>query len=209
MQATETGKEKVKKICEILRKETLEPAMGEAKKILDDAHATSAKLIIEAKAKAAKLIVDAEEEIEKKQKVFNASLHQGARQSIEWLKQEIQEQILNKNLVKLIEKSTSTPEILSKMISAVVKAIEEEGLEGDLSAVIPASVEARAVNELLGKEILGKLKEKSVLIGPMKGGVELKLHKENITIDLSDSAILELMTRYVRKDFHKFFFNQK
>lgn len=209
MQQVETGKDKVKQICELLRKETLEPALHEAQTILEDAQKKAQQIVAEAKEKRAKIIADAEKEIEKKQGIFKASLNQGARQSIEWLKQEIEERLLNQNLSKMIAKATSTPQVLSDMIHAVIKAIRDEGLETDLSAIIPSAVELRAVNELLGKEILEQLKEKSVIVGPKKGGIEIKLHKENITIDLSDAALLELMTRYVRKDFQQFFFAQK
>lgn len=208
-QATDTGKDKVKKICEVLRKETIEPAIDEARGILEEAHSKGEAIIRDAKAKADKMLADADAEIEKRQNVFRASLNQGARQSIEWLKQEIEERLLNQHLAEMIVKSTADPKLLADMVSAIVKAIADEGLDTDLSAVIPSSVEPRQVNELIGKGVLDKLKEKSVIIGPKKGGIEIKLHKENVTIDLSDAALLELMTRYVRKDFHQFFFAEK
>jgi len=160
----------VKKICEILRKETLEPAVQEADSIVEEAKAKAGQIIADAKGKASKMIEEASAEIEKRQGVFKASLNQGARQSVEWLKQEIEERLLNRNLAELIAKSTSSPEVLAHMVTAVIKAIEDEGLETDLSAIIPSAVEARAVNELLGKELLAKLKEKSVLVGPKKRG---------------------------------------
>lgn len=208
-QVVETSKEKIKKICDTLRKETLDPALDEAKQILLDASHKAELIIEETKAKAAKMVHDAEKEIEKRQAIFKASLNQAARQSIEWLKQEIEERFLHENLAKVIAMSTSGTEIIARMVGAIIRAIENEGLETDLSAIIPASVDARAVNELLGKEILEKLREKSVLVGPKKGGIEVKLYKENITIDISDTALLELMTRFVRKDFHQFFFLAK
>jgi len=208
-EAVETGKDKVKKICEVLRRETLEPAMEEAKEVLVKAKKNADQILEEAKKKAAHMIAEAEKEIEKKQNVFQASLNQGARQAIEWLKQEIEERLLKENLSSLIAKSTKSPQILADMIQAVIGAIRDEGLETELSIIIPSSVEAHSVNELLGKEVLEKLKEKSVLMGPIKGGIEMKLHNQNITIDVSESALLELLTRYIRKDFHKFFFTQK
>ncbi len=208
-QAVDTGKDKVRQICDVLRRETLEPAMNKAESVVAEAKTKADQIVAEAKVKAEAMVLDAEKEIEKKQAIFKASLNQGARQSIEWLKQEIEERLLNRNLMKLIGDSTSSPQVLADMVAAVVKAVEQEGLETDLSAVIPSVVEARTVNELLGKEVLEKLKEKSVLIGSQKGGVEVKLHKENITIDLTDSALFELMTRYIRKDFQQFFFNEK
>lgn len=206
VESSKSGKDKMQKIVEVLRKETLEPAMNEAKAIVEDAKEKAQEILDKAKAKSAKMIADTEKEIEKKETIFKASLNQGARQSIEWLKQEIQERLLNQNLLQLIQKSTSSPQIIADMITALVQAIRDEGLQTDLSSVIPSTVEASAVNELLGKEVLEQLKEKSVLVGSKKGGVEIKLHKENITLDLSDTALLELMTRYIRKDFERFFF---
>lgn len=207
METIETGKDKVKKICEVLRKETIEPAISEAKAILHTAQENADQIIEEARAKAARMIAEAEKEIDKRYSVFKTALNQGARQSVEWLRQEIEERLLHHNLGEMISKATSNPKVLSDMIKAVIKAVEEEGLETDLSAVIPSAVNPQEVNALLGKELLEKLKEKSVLLGPKKGGVEVKLHKEHITIDLSDTALLELMTQYVRKDFHQYFFS--
>ncbi len=206
MDTIETGKDKVKKICEVLRKETIEPAIAEARNILETAQDNADLIIEEARAKAAKMIAEAEKDIDKKYAVFKTALNQGARQSIEWLRQEIQERLLHHNLGEMIAKASSNPKVLSDMIKTVIKAIEEEGLDTELSAVIPGAVDPQEVNVLLGKDLLERLKEKSVLLGSKKGGVEVKLHKEHITIDLSDTALLELMTQYVRKEFHQYFF---
>lgn len=205
-QAIDTGKDKVKQICEVLRKETIEPAIEEARVIVEEGRRKGRALVAEAKAKADKMVADAEAEIEKRKGVFKASLNQGARQATEWLKQEIEERLLNRHLGKLIVESTTTPQVLADMVSAVVQAIRDEGIETDLSASIPSSVQPRQINELIGKDLLEQLKEKSVIVGSQKGGIEVKLHKEKITIDLSDSALLELAVRYVHRDFHPFFF---
>lgn len=205
----ETGKDKIKKICDVLRKETLEPALQEAETIIQEARARADQILEDARRHASDILSKTEKEITKKQEIFQASLTHGARQTIDSLKQEIEQQLFHPALYSLIVNSTSSPEILSNLIKAIIKSIEVEGIKTDISAVIPSTVEARKVNELLGKEVLGKLREKSVLLGPMKGGVEIKLHKENISIDLTDQALIELLKRFIRKDFHQFFFTTK
>lgn len=45
MKGTEPGKDKVKKICDILRRETLEPAENEAKQIIDSAKEQAKQMI--------------------------------------------------------------------------------------------------------------------------------------------------------------------
>lgn len=206
MQAVEKGKDKVKKICEALRKQTLEPAMEEAERIIADARVKADQIILEAEGKAEKLNVAAEREIDKRKTVFEATMQQGARQAIETLKQQIEERLLNQHLGKLLSAKLNEPEVLAKLISALVKGIEQEGIEGNLSAYVSSQIEPRAINELLTKQLLEQLREKSVSLGSMKAGVELKLHNQKITLDLTDEALKELVGGFIRKDLREFLF---
>ena len=87
-----------------------------------------------------------------------------------------------------------------------VEAIQKDGLEADLSAYIPSAVPAKEVNQLLTAGILQHLREKSVLLSSIGGGIEVKLLKDNITIDLSDTALKEVIAEYIRKDFRDYIF---
>ncbi len=204
--ATETGSEKVKKICEVLRKETLEPAMEEAEQHIARAKQEAESIVAGAKAQAGKMVQEAQADIDKRRNVFHASMQQGCRQTLEQLKEQIETQLFSEALKELIAKKTSEVDVLAKLITALVNAIEKEGLGGDLSAIIPSHVPAREVNELLVKEVAQKLKEKSVLLGPMKGGVEVKLHDRKFTVDLSDGALRELVGSFIRKDLREILF---
>lgn len=204
--ATETGSEKVKRICEALRKETLEPAMEEAELLIARAKEEAESIVSKAKSQAEGMVGEAQTEIDKRRNVFHASMQQGCRQTLEQLKQQIEQRLFNQALFEKVAKKTSSPDVLAKLITAIVEAIEKEGLAADLSAIIPSSVPAREVNELLAKEVLEKLREKSVILGPMKGGVEVKLHQEKITVDLSDKALRELVGGFIRKDLREILF---
>lgn len=205
----EKGKDKIKKICDILRTETLEPALQEAETIIKEAQARAEHILDDARKRSFDLLAKTEKEIAKKKEIFEATLHHGAKQTIDWLKQEIEKQLFYPSLHNLIVKSTSSPEILVQLIQAIIRSIEVEGMKTDLSVLIPSTVEVRKVNELLGKEVLDKLREKSVLLGPMKGGIEVKLHQENISIDITDNTLIELLKKFIRKDFYQFFFKEK
>jgi V/A-type H+-transporting ATPase subunit E len=201
METLETGKDRVKKICEVLKRETLEPAIREAEEIVINARAEAEKIIEKAKKKAAKMVEDAQKEIDRRQNVFQASLSQACRQAIDMLKQQIEEKLFNPKLSEIIARPMSDPKVIAQLITTLVRSIEKEGINSDLSVVIPAAIPAREINDLLAKEILEKLKEKSVVLGPIKGGVEVKLHKDKITIDMTDKALKELVAGYIRKDF--------
>lgn len=206
MKGIETGKDRVKKICEVLKKETLEPAKKEAGDMIAQAEAEAEEILNEAHRKAEKILSDAKAEMENRYHAFQSSIQQAYRQAIESLKQQIEEKLFNRELGNLIAQYTQEPKVLAQLISAVVKALEKEGIDADLSAYIPASVQAKAVNALLGEQILSKLKEKSVLLGPMAGGIEVKLRKDNISIDITDTALKELLSNFMRKEFRETFF---
>ncbi len=206
MKGTDTGKDKVKKICDILRRETLEPAENEAEEIIRIAKDQAEEIVATARKEVERLNVEARREIERQKNVFQSSLNQACKQALAALKQSIEEKLFNQELGKLISKHTQDPKVLAQLITAVVKGIEKEGLEANLSVYVPAAVPAREVNALLAQEILEKLREKSVLVGPLTGGIEVKLHKDNITVDISDAALKELVAHYIRKDFREMIF---
>ncbi len=206
MKGIETGKDKVKKICDILRKETLEPAKVEAEEIVREAHAAATKLKELARKEIEQMHRQAEQEIERQKNVFQSSLFQAAKQAMESLKQSIEEKLFNQQLAQMLSSEMQDPKVISNLVAAVVKGIEKEGLDTNLSVYIPAAVAPRAVNALLAKEIIDKLKEKSVLVGPFTGGIEVKLHKDNITVEITDAALKELLAHYIRKDFREIIF---
>ncbi len=201
MKNLETGKDKVKKICDVLRKETLEPAKLEADEILVQARREAEEIVADAAARAEEMIAHARVDIERQKTVFQASLSQACRQAIDLLKEKIENKLFHPQLLKLLSAPLQDPAVIAKLITAVVGGIEKQGLDTDLTVHIASTVPPRAVNELLAKEIIGHLKEKGVLLSSIGGGIEVKLLKENITIELSDVALKELVAEYIRKDF--------
>lgn len=210
MKTLEKGQDKISKICAVLRDETLEPAQKEAQKILEQAHQQAEQIIAEAQHRAEKMHKDAKAAIEQEQNVFQSSLQQGVKQSLETLRQAIEGKFFNENLSNVIEKNGAEPQLIANLINALVKALEKDGLAADLTAIVPKTVDARKLNELLLNEVLKNLKNKSVEIGNFKAGVQLKLSDKNMTIDISEDALRELLGTYiVRKDFRKLVFENR
>ncbi|MBS0615418.1 MAG: V-type ATP synthase subunit E [Verrucomicrobia bacterium] len=201
MKNLETGKDKVKKICDILRKETLEPAKLEADDILAKARREAEEILADAEARAEEMIAHARSDIERQKTVFQASLSQACRQAIDLLKEKIENKLFHPQLLKLLSAPLQDPNVIAKLIAAVVEGIDKQGIDTDLTVQIASTVPARAVNELLAKEIVSRLKEKGVLLSTIGGGIEVKLVKDNITIELSDVALKEMVAEYIRKDF--------
>ncbi len=206
MKGLESGKDKVKQICDVLKRETLEPAKKEAGKIIEEAKVKADEILADAHVSAKKMMDDAFLEIEKQKGIFQASLTHACRQTIDSLKEKIETRLFNPELAHLVAKPLQDPKILAELITAIIHALEKEGTESDLSVVISSKMPARAINELLASDVLKKLKEKSVILGNISGGIQVKLLKNNITIDLSDETLRELVATYIRKDFRDYIF---
>jgi len=207
MKGLETGKDKIQKICDSLRKETLEPAKQEAREIVENSHLQAAEVVNEAQKKAAAMIQAAEMEIDEKRKVFQASMNLACRQGIEQLKQKIEKELFDKELADLIGKEMADPKLIANLLNAFMRSMEEKGVEEDFVAVIPKGISPRSINELLASKTLERLHNKSVVAGDFAGGVQIQMKGRQITIDISDAVVRELIGQYIRRDFRDLVFN--
>lgn len=206
MKTLDKGQDKIKKICSILRDETIEPAKKDAEKIIKEAQKQAEQIINEAHKQAESIINDARHAIEQEKNVFHSSLLQASKQGIEALKQSIEHKLFNEQLVAMLESQTTDPKVISNLINAIVKSVEKEGLEADLTAIIPKNVVPKEVNKLLLEEVLKKLKDHTVTVGNFKGGAQVKIVNKKMTIDISEESLQEILASYIRKDFRKMIF---
>lgn len=207
MKTLEKGQDKIKKICSVLRDETLEPAKKQAEEIVKEGQRQAEEIIAQAQVSAEKIIDSARTAIEQERNVFYSIMQQAAKQSLEALRQDIEKKFFSEHLQSVIEKNTQSADIIAKLVNAIVKALEKEGLSSDLTALVPNAVSPKEVNDLLLQDVLKTLKEKSVVLGNFSGGVRLKLNNKQMSIDITEDAIKELLANYiVRKDFRKMLF---
>jgi V/A-type H+-transporting ATPase subunit E len=201
MKGLESGKDKVRKICEVLKKETLQPAQREAEEIILAANETAQRIISDAKKSAEVILSEGNESLERQKNVFQSSLNQACKQVIESLKQEIESKMLDQELLALISKQMNDPSVIAEIINAVVSCISKEGLDTDMTAYVAESTSARNINTLLAQNMISKLREKEVVLSQIHGGVAVKLHNQNITIDITDKAVKDLVSQFISKRF--------
>lgn len=208
MKTLELGSNRIQKICDVIKEESLEPARKESESILNEAKQRAHEIVEEAKAQKEHLLAEARREIEQERNVFNSSLEQASKQSLESLRQAIG-RLFNEELNSYLKEGASDQKLVARIIEAIINAIEKEGIGANLSALIPQTVSTKEVNTILGERLLARLKEKSVIIGGFSGGAQVKIHDKQMTIDITDAALQELLAGYVRKDFRKFFFRNQ
>jgi V/A-type H+/Na+-transporting ATPase subunit E len=204
----ETGKDKIQKICDLLKKETLEPAQQQAREIVENAQMQAAEILKNAKEEGEALIRAAKEEIEKKKQILAAALQFATRQVLEELKQKIEKRFFQENLQKLIQEKMSSADVIAELLSAIVEAIRKEGIECDLQAYVAKRVSKEEITALLASKVLQELGQKELLLGEFEGGIRLRLEGRNMMIDLSDEALRDLVVQYIREDFRKLIFQK-
>lgn len=207
MSAFDTGKAKVKKICEVLQKETINPAKKQADEIISKAKQDSENIIRSAKLDANLLIEEAKEKINEERNIFQASINLASKKALDSLKQEIEENLFNTQLDLFVGEAMNNPQTVASLISTIIKAVEQEGINADFNAIISSNVDKNSVNKELVGGVIDLIKSKSVEVGDISGGAQVKVIDKNLTIDITDSTLKELLSKFVREDFRSVIFS--
>ena len=204
MQHPSTSDEKIQKICDALKRETIEPAQQEAARLVEQAKQTADTLIHDAKRRIEEMEREAAARIEQKQNVFEASLSLSAKQALEALKQRIERKVCRDHIAHLVRKETQRPDVIATMIKAMLGVLEKEGLHANLEIGIPKQVDIEEVTQALTAEALAGMGE--LAISEAGGGITLRMSDDSLTLSLSDETLTELFVSLVRDDFRKLFF---
>ena len=209
MDSVDTGKETVKRICEVLKEDTLNPAREEAESIIHKAKADAERITQDAQKQAKQMKEAAIKDIEGREKVFCSSLNVACKKTLEGLKQDIEENLFAIGIKNFIGDQMKSPEIITKLITAIISAIEKEGVDVDLRAVIPSTVSVEEINRQLALEVLNRLEEKSVVLGQISAGVQVKMVNQDLTLDMTQGTLESLVSRYVRESFKALIFSSQ
>lgn len=207
MKSIAQGKDRVKKICDVLRRETLEPAKEEAKTIIEKGKVEAKRLIDEAKKEANRLRTEGAKEMEEKKALFEASIRVACKKSIDSLKQEIEKKIFHPQLHEILGPVLSEPKWIGELLTAIVHALEKEGIHAHLQGIIPKHVSVAQVNQYLSEKILQKLSKESIALENFAGGAKLRVKEKKLTIDISEDAVRHLLAEYIQEDFRSTIFH--
>lgn len=206
MRELETEKDKVQRICDMLRKDTLLPAQEEAEKIIEGAKREAAHIIEKAKQHALEIESQTKKNIEIQGQVFESAMSLSFKQTMEKLRQQIEKNCLKEDLQRFLQAELNQPKVIAKLIEALIAAFEADGVDADLEVFVSSHVPPREINEILAERFLKRLKDHSVLLGSFGGGIQLKIEGDRVTYDLTDRALAEMLSEYLRRDFRDLFF---
>lgn len=194
--ALESGTDKVKEICEILRNETIQPAKDEALRIIADANAEAEAIVAKANEDADDIMNNLKRDLEKMQSVANASIELAIKQGIAKLRQLVMD-MFNDELHALADEKMKDTEVMVKLVDALVVSIEKEGIKSDLEAVIGKDVSKEDLIGKLASNVREKLEKGGVELGQFHAGVVIKMVDKRMAIEMTDKAVVELISTYI------------
>lgn len=193
---SETATNKVQEICDVIRKSTLDPAKEEAKKIIEEAKATAGQIIHEANVEAERINEELKQELDKKRKVFDSTIELSVKQAVSQLRQAAVG-LFSDTLSEETSEKLRRPDIIAKLINAIVTSLEKEGNKTNLVARIPKEVSAEEVVSHLQESVRKRVSRENIELSNVPAGVSVALVDQKISIEITDKALLELLGNYL------------
>jgi V/A-type H+/Na+-transporting ATPase subunit E len=202
----EKADSRIQVICDKIRSETLDPAKEQAQEIIENARREAERIMHNAHSDAEQLIKQTKKSLSEEKQIFDSSLEQAAKQSVELLKQKVETSFFNPKLEEWVKDQLGDEKNYATLVQALVKAIDKDGIKTELSVKIPQAFKAETINAQLSQDILKQLKNNSVELSDIAGGVQVKILGKNMVLDISSKALEEIIASFIHKDFRKVFF---
>ena len=207
MRLLETGNDKVKKICEVLKRETIDPARQQAESIIEEAKAEAEKIIASAEQKSTKMLKETEDKIASQQEVFKASIQVAFKQSIGKLKSEIFTKVFQQGLLQKIRDGFQDPNILGECLKVICQSLNSMGSNVDPLIIVSKKFDKNQLSQMIVKLGLEHLQNKIIPKGDFSSGIQIRIENENLTIDITDQAVEQLILKFSSDTLKKLIFN--
>lgn len=204
MKHLDTGSDKIKKICDAIRYETLEPAKQQAKLIVEQATDQAAAIVQEARVQAETILENAKKMHDKEKGIFESSMMHSAKIFKENLKLDIENHFLTGSIAELSANLFKKDELCAKLVSAFVEGLRNKSLNGDLTLILSEELNKEEFVKGLSSNIKNMVA--SVQVQPIAPGISIRSEKDNLRIDLSQQQLTQAIVDALRADFRKYFF---
>lgn len=174
-----------------IRKEGIESATNESKKILEEARKEADRIISEAAKEKEKMLKEAQKAIDLERQSAESSVRQAARDVSLTLKKDIESK-----LMKILGEKVSSSMDASVISRLIVAVVNNEF--GEAVAEVPTS-EIEEVKKLLSSEFASTLKNGVTLKSSSASGSGVRIYEKDGSayVDLSDEECTKLLHPYL------------
>ncbi len=208
MEKRGTGDERLAAICQMIRNETLDPAKEEAQEIKHAAERDAARIRAEAKHHAERMLHDARTLLREERAAFDASLEQATRQTLNLLKEKIEQGLFNPALDHFLASELHDEKKTATLLDLIIAQIQAEGLDGDLAVWLGKHLSKEEVLHSLGQEAIKKLSTEAISTGTHDVGVIIKIVDRHLSIEITPESLKEMVATFLRSDFRALLFKE-
>ena len=183
-----------------IRKDGIESATNESKKILEEARKEADLILKEAKAEKEKMIADAKKEIELERESSISSVKQAARDVTITLKKSLEEKF-QKILGEKVSKALDDETVIAEVLVSVLKGEFED------SEVVLPKEKIEGVRKILSEKLNGDLSKGIEFKASSlpNSGVKVYAKDGSAYIDLSDEECTRLLYPYLSSSLKELF----
>ncbi|NGX31221.1 MAG: V-type proton ATPase subunit E [Chlamydiae bacterium] len=191
---------KIQKICDQIKKETLDPVLKEKEDIEHQAKTMYDQLIREGHEEKEKIIQSAQGEIDQRLGIFKKAIDSAKQQTMDYLKQELEKGFFKKSVLLSIQKQAQEESIVAEFIKSLASDFETlSNVEIDVSK----HTDLKKLFSYFTQDFVKKIEANVIQLEGLEGGALVKIKDQYLTIDMSDKAIFDLLLKFLRKEFHE------
>jgi V/A-type H+-transporting ATPase subunit E len=198
---------RLQKLTEKLYNEGLSKGKQEADKVLEQAHAEAQRCIDEANRQAQKIIEDARLQAEELKKNTATEISLAARQSIDAVKEQIQNVISGNIINGAVRNANEDSEFVKNLILEIARNWSSDK-NIDLKIMLPASNQESFINSV--REILAQQLNQGVEVttGSIKSGFCISPKDGGYYVSFTDEDFKTLISEYLRPQIAEMIFGK-
>ncbi len=198
---------RLQKLTEKLYNEGLSKGKQEADKVLEQAHAEAQRCIDEANRQAQKIIEDARLQAEELKKNTATEISLAARQSIDAVKEQIQNVISGNIINGAVRSANEDSEFVKNLILEIARNWSSDK-NIDLKIMLPASNQESFINSV--REILAQQLNQGIEVttGSIKSGFRISPKDGGYYVSFTDEDFKTLISEYLRPQIAEMIFGK-
>ena len=198
----DSANSKVQEICDLLKKETLDPAKVEAARIVEEAEQKAQSMIEKGKAQLAKLEEEHQKKLDKQLEVHEMAIQLAIKQGLAQLKENVLA-LFTEEMQTQMGKSLDEKGAVTKIVEALITSLEKEGIDGDFSVSIPKHIEVSDLLNDLSDGVKNCIQQNKIEIGHGKSGIYVVMTEGKVGIEVSQDSMMALLSEYVGSELRK------
>lgn len=202
------SEEKIRDISQYLRKNILDVAEDEKKKIIDEAETEKKRIIEDAEKKASEILKSAHEQAEQEKRNSESTIKIAAKQAVGILKQNLEKEVLKKVIDKPVKEMNGNNDIIKELLKEVLNIYLTKETAGASELVLSDKIK-RDLSDFIKSEIIAMSNNKMTLSEEtIPEGFAVTIKENGLMFDFSSSALIELISNYVRPEVRNYLFEK-